>query len=59
MPKNKNQKGQSVTVYLSKEVVTEVLKDSEEQDRSVSYVVNKVLEKYYQEEDRIQSGSDS
>lgn len=55
MAKNKNQKGQSVTVYLSKKVITEVMKDSDDQDRSVSYIVNKVLEKHYKEENRIET----
>lgn len=55
MAKSKDQKGQSVTVYLNKEVISEVIKDSEIKDRSVSYIVNKILQNYYIEEDRIQS----
>ena len=55
MAKNKDQKGQSITVYLNKNVVAEVVKDSEAEDRSVSYIVNKVLQQYYVEEERIKS----
>ena len=44
---SKNQKGQTVSVYINTAVVQELEKDSKDQDRSLSYIVNKILEQYY------------
>lgn len=47
MSKNEDTRGQSVTVYLSSQVVELVKDKAEEDDRSVSYTVNKILEDYF------------
>ena len=58
MAKNKadknNQKGQSVTVYINGKVVELINQDAKAGDRSFSYIVNRILEKYYTEEGRIE-----
>lgn len=45
-PKNK-QKGVKKTIYLDKEALEKVSEDADEQDRSVSYIINAILKKFY------------
>lgn len=53
MAKGKKQTGKSVSVYLDNEVVREVEKDADQQDRSNSYIVNRILRSHYEKEKRI------
>ena len=50
MPKNKDQKGQSITVYLTNQVIEAIKQEADQEDRSVSYVVNRILEAYYKQQ---------
>ena len=51
---NSNQKGQSVTVYINGKVVELINQEADANDRSFSYIVNRILEKHYQEEGKLQ-----
>ena len=44
--KNK-QKGVKKTIYLDKEALEEVSNDADQQDRSVSYIINAILRNHY------------
>ena len=41
------QKGLKKTIYLDKEALEKVTQDAEDQERSVSYIINAILKKYY------------
>ena len=41
------QKGVKKTIYLDKEALEQVAIDADEQDRSVSYIINAILKKHY------------
>ena len=45
--KTSKQRGTKRTLYIDKEVYEKAKEDAEEQDRSVSYIVNAILKKYY------------
>ena len=45
--KNSKQKGTKRTLYIDKEAYEKVKEDAEEQDRSVSYIINAILKKFY------------
>jgi hypothetical protein len=53
MSENKDKRGQSVTVYLSGQVIDLVKKDAKDDKRSVSYIVNKILEEHYKTEGKL------
>ncbi len=55
-PRNKTRKvlGKSKTVYINEKVLDEIEKDSIEENRSVSFIVNNILQKYYVAEKRIE-----
>ncbi len=53
MSKNEDTKGQSVTVYLSSQIVELVKQEAKQDDRSVSYIVNKILEDHYKKTGRL------
>jgi predicted DNA binding CopG/RHH family protein len=52
MSKNEEPKAQSVTVYLSGDVIARIKDEAARDDRSVSYIVNKILEEHYQKTDK-------
>ena len=55
MPKNNDSKrGQSVTVYLSNQVVDLVKQQANANDRSVSYIVNKILEEHFKATEKLE-----
>lgn len=41
------QKGVKKTIYLDKEALEKVAEDADRQDRSVSYIINAILKKFY------------
>ena len=45
--KGNKQKGVKKTIYLDKEALEKLNEDAEEQDRSVSYLINAILRKFY------------
>ena len=59
MAKAKKQKGTSVGIYLSQKAHREVLKDAEDQDRAVSYIVSKIVEEHYKVQGRITDEDES
>jgi len=50
--------GKSKTVYINEKVLDEIEKDSTEENRSVSFIVNNILQKYYVAEKRIEVDAD-
>lgn len=42
-----SQKGINKSVYLDKEAYEHLQEDAERQDRSISYLINKILREYY------------
>ncbi|MBK9489527.1 MAG: hypothetical protein IPO07_12615 [Haliscomenobacter sp.] len=53
MAKAKKQKKISVGIYLSQKAYREALKDAEDQDRGVSYIMSKIVENHYKAQGRI------
>lgn len=45
--KDNKQKGTKKTIYIDKEAYEKVKEDADDQDRSVSYIINAILKKYY------------
>ena len=45
--KKSKQKGVKKTIYLDKEALKKLSEDAEKQDRSVSYLINAILRKFY------------
>lgn len=42
------------TYYIEKLSLAEIIKDAEEDDRSKSYIVNKIIREYYQNTGRLE-----
>ncbi|GJM16896.1 MAG: hypothetical protein DHS20C13_22230 [Thermodesulfobacteriota bacterium] len=52
-----NQKGLKKTIYLDKEALEKVSEDADGQDRSVSYIINAILRKFYNLDKKDKPGS--
>ena len=59
MAKAKKQKKISVGIYLSQKAYREALKDAEDQDRGVSYIMSKIVENHYKAQGRITDEEES
>ncbi len=45
------------TYYIEKLSMAEIMKDAEDDDRSKSYIVNKIIREYYQKKGRLEKKS--
>ena len=45
------------TYYIEKLSMSEIMKDAEDDDRSKSYIVNKIIREYYQKKGRLEKKS--